>query len=243
MDNKSEQATVSYYRARVTKGETLRYISHLDYASLMQRTICRAKLPAVYSEGFNPHMKLSFASALAVGVTSEDEYMDFELWESIEPEMIVSRLNRQLPQSARVLSIIALPKRPKALMASVDEAEYEILVPLLSTGRDPQIAIRAFQTLDTCVYIRKTPKTTREIDLCQYVLGNIRTTETSDRKLKLDFSVRITPQGSIKPQEILSTLCTRFALPVSEKEALIHRKALLTRGHSLISKESMELIA
>ena len=44
----------------------------------MQRAICRAHLPAAYSEGFNPHMKISFASALSVGVTSDAEYMDLD---------------------------------------------------------------------------------------------------------------------------------------------------------------------
>ena len=237
MDDKSGQAAVSYYRARVTKEEALSYISHLDYAAMMQRAICRAKLPAVYSEGFNPHMKLSFASALAVGVTSEAEYMDFELSEPMEPQTIASRVNRCLPQGARVLSVVVLPKRPKALMASVDEAAYEILVPTRSTGRDPQSAIRAFHASGTCLYTRKTPKATREIDLCQYILGDIRATEAANRTLELSFSVRITPQGSVKPQEVLSALCERFGLPVSEKEALIHRKALLAGGRPLISDE------
>ena len=51
------------YRAEITKGEEVRYISHLDYAGVIQRAICRAHLPAAYSEGFNPHMKMAFASA------------------------------------------------------------------------------------------------------------------------------------------------------------------------------------
>ena len=52
------------YRLEITKGEPIRYISHLDFASLMQRAICRAHLPAAYSEGFNPHMKISFAMVI-----------------------------------------------------------------------------------------------------------------------------------------------------------------------------------
>lgn len=67
------------YRLKITKGEPIRYISHLDFAALMQRAICRSHLPAAYSEGFNPHMKIAFASALSVGITSTCEYMDLEL--------------------------------------------------------------------------------------------------------------------------------------------------------------------
>ncbi len=243
MDDKNRRPATSYYRARVTKGEEIRYISHLDYASLMQRAICRAKLPVVYSEGFNPHMKLSFASALAVGVTSEAEYMDIELSNPITPLTIAARLNHWLPQGVRVISVSALPTRPKALMASVDEATYEILVPLVTSGRDPQSAIQAFHESGICIYTRKTPKTTRDIDLCRYILGHIRATEMPNQRLKLFFSVRITPQGSIKPQEVLSVLCRRFALPVSEKAALIHRKALLANGHPLVSAELSKTVA
>ena len=55
------------YRGLITKGEELRYVSHLDYANLFVRACKRAGLPMVYSEGFNPHMKVAFASALSAG--------------------------------------------------------------------------------------------------------------------------------------------------------------------------------
>ena len=76
------------YRAKITKGTEIRYISHLDYAGVMERAIRRAKLPAAYSEGCKPHLKLAFASALSLGVTSEAEYVDFELTKNLcKPEV------------------------------------------------------------------------------------------------------------------------------------------------------------
>ena len=57
--------TLYAWRSEITKGEELRYVSHLDYANLFLRAFDRAKLPMAYSEGFNPHMKVAFASALA----------------------------------------------------------------------------------------------------------------------------------------------------------------------------------
>ncbi|MGL6016188.1 MAG: DUF2344 domain-containing protein [Selenomonadaceae bacterium] len=41
---------MSNFRLEITKGEEIRYISHLDYASLMERAVRRAKLPVAYSE-------------------------------------------------------------------------------------------------------------------------------------------------------------------------------------------------
>ena len=89
-------------RALLTKGEAIRFISHLDYASLIERAIRRAKLPVAYSEGFNPHMKFSFASALAVGVTSEAEVMDVELSRPVAQPEAWDRLAAALPPGVRL---------------------------------------------------------------------------------------------------------------------------------------------
>ena len=57
-------------RMQITKDKDIRFISHLEYVRTIGRAIRRAKLPAAYSEGFNPHLKFSLASALGVGVVS-----------------------------------------------------------------------------------------------------------------------------------------------------------------------------
>ena len=51
-------------RMQITKDKDIRFISHLEYVRTIGRAIRRAKLPAAYSEGFNPHLKFSLASAL-----------------------------------------------------------------------------------------------------------------------------------------------------------------------------------
>ena len=117
------------YRLEITKGEPIRYISHLDFASLMQRAICRAHLPAAYSEGFNPHMKISFASALSVGVTSDAEYMDLELKKDICQPELFDKLSKALPPGVRLLKARQIDMRAKALMSIVDEASYSIVLP------------------------------------------------------------------------------------------------------------------
>ncbi len=226
-----------YCRARVTKDEPLRYISHLDYAALMQRAIRRAKLPAAYSEGFNPHMKLSFASALSVGVTSEAEYMDLELTGPVDEDELAGRLRAALPNGVRLLGLCVTEGKPKALMAIVDEAAYEITVPLSGSVSAAQAALDAFHAVRECVYLRKTPKKTREIDIKQYICGEIRA-KAEGASLRLSMPVRITPKGSIKPQEVLATLCERFAFPVEAELALVHRRALYCGGKELLAADT-----
>ena len=58
------------------KGETLRYIGHLDLMRAMQRALRRSGLPIRYSNGFNPHIRLSFAAPLSVGVVGLRELME-----------------------------------------------------------------------------------------------------------------------------------------------------------------------
>lgn len=228
----AENRTFSY-RARLTKGESLRYISHLDYAALVQRAIRRALLPAAYSEGFNPHMKMNFASALAVGTTSGAEYMDFSLTEALSAEEVAARLQAALPAGVEIVSLTALADRSKALMALVDEAVYEIEAPCAAASVPAaQSAVAAFNAAASCLYLRRTPKKTREIEARGLVLGAVRAA-WADGRLKLTAAVRVAPDGSLKPQELLRLLCEKFSLPVRADEALCYRAALLSRGRAL----------
>ena len=146
------------YRLKITKGEPVRYISHLDFASVMQRAICRAHLPAAYSEGFNPHMKISFASALSLGVTSDAEYMDLELKKDICQPELFDKLSATLPPGVQLLQAKQIDMRSKALMSIVDEASYNIEVPCFDILEIITANIKKFNQASEIIFIRETPK-------------------------------------------------------------------------------------
>lgn len=83
--------------AKFTKGEAVRFVSHLDIQSLFQRGMRRARIPLAYSQGFNPHPLLSFATALSVGYTSAGEWLDVKLGAPMEAEAFQNALNAALP--------------------------------------------------------------------------------------------------------------------------------------------------
>mgnify|MGYP000635814166 CR=1 FL=1 len=93
-------------RLAVKKDGALQFLSHLDFARAVRYVIIRAKLPICYSEGFNPHMKLSFASALGVGVSADVEYLDMELAEKLPVADVMARMNAMSPQGFAVLDAI-----------------------------------------------------------------------------------------------------------------------------------------
>ena len=80
------------YVIKFTKESSVKFISHLDLMRTIQRVIRRADLPMEYSKGFNPHMALSIAQPLSVGVYSDAEYMDIVLVEELEEKEIIDRI-------------------------------------------------------------------------------------------------------------------------------------------------------
>ena len=74
-----------------------RYISHLDLNRCMQRALKRSGLPVVYTQGFNPHIRNTFALPLSLGYEGETETMDFRLEPELPLEEVARRLRESLP--------------------------------------------------------------------------------------------------------------------------------------------------
>ena len=84
-----------------------KYISHLDFQRTISRAIRRARLPLSYSQGFNPHPKLSFAAPLPVGSSSECEMFEAELEFEVNENIFLEKLNNALPSCIRIKRVKA----------------------------------------------------------------------------------------------------------------------------------------
>ena len=71
---------------------------------VFQRAIRRADLPMAYSQGFNPHMKISWGQALKVGATSSGELATLQIDGWIKPDELMARFNKTLPQGIEILA-------------------------------------------------------------------------------------------------------------------------------------------
>ncbi len=225
--------TLYKYRAEITKGDALRYVSHLDFADLFIRAFDRAKLPMAYSEGFNPHMKISFASALSLGVDSEAEYMDFELVKELCQPEVFDRLSAQLPPGVQLLRLKQVKTKHKALMAETDEARYVLHIPYTGDIRLAEQAVIAYNRAPEVHFHRVTPKKTREIETKQYMLQPV-SFEAGDGEIVLRMDIRITQAGSVKPIEVLQAIIENFGLEADYAQARITRTGLFGRGRTLL---------
>ncbi len=113
--------------AKFSKGEDLKYCSHLDLQKLFMRSIARANIPVRFSQGFNKHPLISMAMALSVGVESMGEYIDIELENEMEPAEFIDRMNCALPRQLRILDAKTVSDKRPALMAQVELATYKFI--------------------------------------------------------------------------------------------------------------------
>ena len=90
-------------RLKFAKTGRAAYISHLDLMRTMQRVFSRAGIDLKYSEGYNPHAKISIILPLTVGTRSNCEYMDFSLVSDTDLEALPSVLNPYMPEGIEAI--------------------------------------------------------------------------------------------------------------------------------------------
>ena len=113
-------------RIRFSRGEEIKYISHLDIMRLWQRALNRAGMALAYSEGFNPHPRMSLAAPLALGVTSDAELMDIVLAKFVSPHSFTAAVGRQLPRGITISGVYNTPLTMPSLQSQVRQAEYTV---------------------------------------------------------------------------------------------------------------------
>lgn len=213
-------------RIKITKDAGIRFISHLEYVRTIERAIRRAKLPVAYSEGFNPHMKFSLASALGVGVTSEAEFVEIELAEEIDLPATMKKLAVNLPTGIRILAADLADTKTDKLMAQAGGADYRVIVPY-QTDCDWQAAVERFNTSESVLFQKPIPKgrgKTKEIEV-KHFIDHLKAERFGDN-LQLVFSCKITPTGSMKAAELLLVLRDSFEMPLVVEKADILRTDL-----------------
>ncbi len=154
-------------RIKFAKEGHMKYLGHLDTMRYFQKALRRASLPVAYSEGFSPHMILSFALPLGVGMTSNGEYFDLQLAQIVPSHEMVDRLNRQMAEGFRVLSAVQVEDGKKGnAMSLVAACDYTIRVhDKNALGEDWQTGFTHFLEQTSIPMIKQTKRSEKTIDL------------------------------------------------------------------------------
>ena len=154
-------------RIKFAKQGVMRFIGHLDIMRYFQKAMRRAHIDIAFTEGFSPHMIMSFAAPLGVGLTSNGEYMDIEIKSPIASADAIRQLNEVMVEGMEVLSFrqIEEGKAGKA-MSLVAAADYTVS---FRPGYEPadgwQKRLEEFAKKDSIVILKKTKKSEVETDI------------------------------------------------------------------------------
>jgi radical SAM family uncharacterized protein/radical SAM-linked protein len=128
--------TTKAQRLRVWFGKQgdMALLSHLDLMRLFDRVLRRAGLPIAFTGGFHPTPRISVANALALGITSSGEIVDFELTEPVAVDSFRELLAHELPTDIPIYNVVQLDLKVPAASQVMEAAEYLITVAALSTA-------------------------------------------------------------------------------------------------------------
>ena len=207
-------------RIQIEKQGALSYLSHLDYVEALQRALRRSGLPAAYSLGFNPHMKVAFGAALAVGVTSEGEWADIELTQCVDAAEFTNTLNLSLPIGMNIKDALIYEEKPKAISNMIEWASYlaEWDAPEDQIPKLEEILDQLKKEEEILIEV-VSPKKTKIMDLKKELLYT-KLIYDEAQGIQLYFDLRLTPLGSLKPNFFLEYLEKKGFLTFSDAKII-----------------------
>ncbi|MGC8916239.1 MAG: TIGR03960 family B12-binding radical SAM protein [Thermoanaerobaculum sp.] len=111
------------YRFTFQKLGDARWLSHRQVMDLLERALRASGAPVRFTEGFNPHIRLSMGPPLPVGMESVAELFDVDCTGPVTPEHL-AQINRVLPQGLTVTGAELLPPKTPTLGKSVLACRY-----------------------------------------------------------------------------------------------------------------------
>ncbi len=208
-------------RIRFSRGEEIKFISHLDIMRLWQRALNRAQIPLAYSEGFSPHPRLSLAAPLAVGVTSQAELMDIFCRKWVSPHFFTDALSQQLPAGMAILQVNTIAPTLPSLQSQLSQAEYEVELETEKEQSEVKAALASLLALEQLAWHHQRDTGTRNYDL-RALIDDLWLIDWRQGYSRIAMRLRCDSGGSGRPEQVAAAL--GFSHPTS-----IHRTKLLLK--------------
>lgn len=202
----------------------IRYISHLDLLRLFKRSFKRVGVKLQYSQGFNPHPKMSFAQPLSLGYAASAEYLEFDTTEPYNTDEIIEKLNSVMPEGLNIISCEVLPVGGKTLAALTEAADYEICIPLADCFQgDIGELIRSYMKQEQIKITKHQKKTGKdiEVDIRPMILDMAGMVDNNNITLTVKLAAGST--ANLSPEILLSTFCDFAAIRYDRAEVLFRR--------------------
>ncbi len=192
-------------RVKLSRGEEIKFISHLDIMRLWERALRRAQIPLAYSEGFSAHPRLSLAAPLPVGVTSEAEFMDVFVLKLVSPHWFTTAASRQLPPGIEILGVYQIALSMPSLQSKVRYAEYRVEVETEKEPEDIESLISSLLSLEHLPWHHQRDTGRRNYDL-RTLIDALWLIDWRHPYCTIGMRLRCDSGGSGRPEQVASAL-------------------------------------
>lgn len=196
------------------KTEQVRHIGHLDLMRSMQRALRRSGLPIKYSQGFNPHVVLSFASPLPVGASGAEELMDVAMQADVSIEDFAAQLTPAMADSLPLVRVRIVDDKHPALMAQLKTAEYVALLPQCAETETMAQAIESMLAMEEIIAIRKTKSGEKPCDI-RPMIHMLKQCDDGNMN-RITFRTSLTEKETLKPDLLLRTLASQAGVDLPQ---------------------------
>ena len=209
--------------ATFTKLAPVRFVSHLDMQRLFQRAFRRAGLPLAYSQGFNPHPLLAFATALSVGYTSDGEYFDVTLTEQLPTQEFTDRVNAVLPDGVRIIDAVDAGEFKASLTPLMRSAEYDAVLAFNAPVEKAVIEEAIASLLSGEIVVdKKTKGGIKPVDI-RPMLIDLRLRSFESGRASLAITGKLTAEGGLPPELLFRALYEKLGVSAV---SFVHRKKI-----------------
>ena len=211
---------------KFTKLGYLKFISHLDLVDLFQRTLFQNKVDVKFSEGFNPHPRMSIAYPLPVGIESNSEYMEIYLNSKIDLKDFLIKMNERLPQGIKIVE--AKYDDDESISNKVKSVVYafRLLNTFYDKNKDIDLAkeLNKVNDMDIVEIERKRKKGKRRIFVKENAKDYLNRFELKDNAIYA--YIKMSEQGSLKPALVFDILNNYTDIVMDELDIDLERIGL-----------------
>ncbi|SES74666.1 radical SAM-linked protein [Natronincola peptidivorans] len=225
-------------RSKFYKTGDMVFISHLDLVRLLERAFRRGNIPISYTQGFNPHPIMAFATALGIGTSSEGEYMDIEVDEKIQLSKFMDSLNMVLPKGLEVITSKYIAKDNKSLMSIIQYSSYTVKVVFQEKMKEEVVnnILCKFLSLEEIIEIKekknknkfkKSYKNEIQEKNIRMQIKNLEVLRIQDNEVVLKMLLATGSSGNLKPETVIKKLQEIMGLQIEPEKTRVHRLELL----------------
>lgn len=220
-------------RIKFRKYGVMKFIGHLDVMRYFQKAMRRADIPIAFTGGYSPHMIMSFAQPLGIGITSDGEYLDVELKEPVSSREAVDRLNRVMAEGIDIVSFVQIPEEKKySGMTVVAAAEYRVTLPetvktseiIRAVPESWEKQVQEFLAQPEILVMKKTKRSEKEVNI-RPMIYEMKVSET-----EMTLFLATGSEENLKPDLVMQAFLTFIGEDEAQIPLHYHRIDLYARA-------------